>query len=288
MIEVAPADSLSRCRRPPARCSPAGGGGVGYSLVGRVWKPAAAPFDPSTLPHTGLWLAGDYTAPGGAGTWVGTASTGGGSGGRDLTGSAGSSPSVGAPLDGQDTVDFVNDADRSLSNALAVSNFITSSTFSFWALLYLRSTSTGDGGGAPAAYLNAQLAGDSGGWWGEGVRHTDSPTPDIPQFVPWQYSGASPIVQLSYDAWVLVQMKHTDNGGTGAATRTNKNAFSVGSGNPNVASLAGNLYCGKTPFGARLDAKLAAMGISDQAFSNADFDNIYDGVKALYPSAGLP
>jgi hypothetical protein len=246
--------------------------GLGLGLGGRAGG-AAATFDPATLALTGWWRASFASSP-----WTPTASAGT-SGSNGNLAEATNPPAVGTALNGYDSADFdgTNDA---LTSAATIADLINADSYSGWALIRANAIGTSATDAAPydndpITTTNAQqhfgLALTTNGGDRIQVYHNDG--------VSWK---TVPSLTISTATPVLVQFRYD---GTDIEARIDSGAYqSVAAGNVSAAVLDGDLmvFGGPSFASAFADLNVWEYGVSDQTFSDADFDNVKDYINARY------
>lgn len=222
-----------------------------------------ATFDPATLLLTGWWRANFSASP-----WVGTASAGG-SGSRDLT-EATNPPSTGATINSLTPADFDGTNDV-LSNATAISTFLSASGWRMWALVNIDAITTNDA----SAFNNDIIMTDTGAFWGIHVRANGG----SPLVYAYQWDGAEKkaSASISTGAWTLIQARYD---GTNIRLKVNNGTVQTAAAG-NILTTTGSLQVGKNaafPFNGRM----ADLGLVASAGADADFDNIRTYVNARY------
>lgn len=197
-----------------------------------------------------LYLDGaDYAA----GTWAGRASAG--TSGSHTATTEGSDPTVGATLNGHQTVQFAAASTQHLSLAAHASDLFGASAWSFWCL------------------CNPHFPGTA-------TRILNAVTFDFYVFGAWELllGSANAASAASYDAWQMFQAKYD---GTNLKARTNSGAW------VSVAA-AGVAMTGAAKLGAYsdnsfpFDGKMASVGASATTLSDANFDTIRTALNTRY------
>lgn len=232
-----------------------------YAISGR----AASTFDPTTLNLSGYWR--DY-----AGTsWTGVSSAGT-SGGIVLADnlSGGNAPAVGASLNGRSSADF-NGSSSFLGTADAagqlLSNFVSATAGSFWALVELDTLAADPGAGnrfnVPAIWD------DNAATFAQCTVHTGGAT----LFLDSE-STFSPIATATK---YLVQ--GVWNGSTNRI-RLNSGSF-ASTAQSAIGSLASTLRIGRGS-GGFLDGRIWEFAISGDVLTDTTFDNIKGYINTRY------
>lgn len=243
---------------------------LGLSLA--ITQPrGGATFDPATQIALEGWWPGSYSAS----PWVGAASLGG-SGGRDLTEGT-NPPSAGSALNGftPAVFDGVNDE---LSGA-ACSTFITTTNFSFGALVNFSALTTND---TANYFLNHTIFGTTGtAEWAVYARANGGAG------LVGCATGASNRVEIALGgagtgAWKYIQGK---SNGTTLSIRVNGGTPATSAAST-IASLAAALNVGDlaTSF---LAASVLNPYLAQTHFTTTQEDNMLAYVRARYPAAGV-
>jgi hypothetical protein len=228
------------------------------------------PFTPTGLNLSGYWRGDDYSIGGGIGTWIGTASAGT-SGGKNLTSTVSPGPpAVGAALNGHPTVDFPGFPTSNFvsSDAHITGDFLTLSTYSGWALVFVRSIITDFGGGS--AWANCAIAGSASEDWVLGVRSTG------PAVVPTNFPGAVQTTLPGLSQWALVRFRYSANV---LEIGVNSGAMVPNACN-DISEVATQLKVGLAA--QALDGIIAEIATSKIALTDADFANVKAYVNARY------
>lgn len=234
-------------------------------------KPAAAGIstvDPGTLASLRLWqrARSESYANNDA---VGTITDYSGLGRNFTQSTASKKPTfLTSQINGQPAFSF-DGVDDETTNATALSNYITNSAYTVWAVISVTSA-----GAAGANYLAASAISDSGGYWGLRMR------PSALRLLNHNYTATDDAVSVNITAntWYLVEMRHESgsiyislNGGTDASATSG-----------NTAVLSGTLMQGKSYAGVFVQCKSAelivcnaAIGSTDRAGVRAYLNNIY-------------
>lgn len=225
-------------------------------------------FDPATLALTGWWRASYSGSP-----WVGTASAGA-SGSRDLT-EATNPPAVGAAVNGLTPADFDGTNDR-LSNATAMSSFLTTTDFSGWALIDVDAISSNNA--APAASTNNVCVfctlgtGQLGLYLRSGGGTAGAP------LVGLHILGASVDRTVTADfATGSPQLVRFKQSGGSIAVAVNGGAWSTATGGT-INSLAAALDVGRNPSQTLwLNGRIIDVALSQAVISDGDYTSIRTG-----------
>ncbi len=231
--------------------------GLGLGLPFAQAPSGPAVYDPSTLSATGWWRTDFSASP-----WAGTASAGS-SGGRSLTGVAG----TGTALNGRIPADF-NGTNQELANATAISTLLSASAWFAWVLFNARTISTANAN----PFQNIALLCDSGAFWGI---HLHS----APKVQVYQFSGANKVVEIpiSLNAWTLVCARFD---GTNLRAQVNS-TLGTPTASGNISTVTGTLKVGRIS-SAFYDGRIADIGLSASAESDARFDDIRAYVNSRY------
>lgn len=232
----------------------------------------APPFDITTLAHSLLFNSENYAIDGaGNGSLAGTASTGGSSAGITLTSVLALRPIVGATQNGFASLDF--SGVQRLTSGTAMTSFITTTVFSAWALLNLRSIVTDFHTGGDA-YQNQACIADTGGYWGVGFASTG------PRVVVSSYPGAGQSTPGDFAISTYKFVWTTQTGGIISVGVNGNAAADTASG---AITRAGNLFVGQQS-GATMDGLLLCGGVSEPgtAFTPTDYANILSALRTKY------
>lgn len=215
-----------------------------------------AVFDPATLNLSIFLQAGNWDS--GTQIWTSTASIGN-SGTHPATSSGFTN---GALLNGHQTV--APNGVNQFSTSLALSNFITTTVWSTWALVNMTSEGGSNSPGTP--YANTLIAGDNATFWGMYVR--SGPPPQVQAFA---WHGGVTVKETSFtnSTWQFLQIR---SNGVTIEARVDGNAWSTGA-TGTIDSLAGTLVF----TGSGFSGNIADVGISPVRLDDATFESIRIG-----------
>lgn len=254
--------------------------GLGLGLGFSRQVPSAAGFDLASIAWDGSWPT--YTAADG---WVGEASAGD-SEGRNLTGSgAPQKPADGTPVSGKvpAVYDGVANVTRDASNAAGT--YMDASAYTIVMLAKVRSAAALAG----SIFGNKHLIADNSGYFGLAAYDDDG---DLKIFAYHDAGGSEPVatseIDIPEDAYAVIVWSYD---GTDISLDVNE------SGSP-VTAPAGNMVAGAASAVFRQGANwnstvFTEMDVLDiraikSSLSSEDRANVYAGLKARYPGAGLP
>ena len=248
----------------------AGGLFQGARSVLHVVPPPAPPYDPSLLPLT-LWLrAGYYNGV----TWIGTPSAGT-SGSHSLPALLGQVPEFGPAFNGHLSVKFNNtdhvpppgtptqiNAQR-FESGLPLSDFITDTQWSFWALINVTSILYDN---LPnTVYGNGALIGDDGGYWGLYFKRREP----IAQMYQYDSFAIPQVAGETFDDGTLVLIQGRYDG-TNIQLRLGSSRW-VLEESAAIQFVTGLLVVSVSGF---YDGLAVEIGLSQALFSDATFDGI--------------
>jgi hypothetical protein len=234
---------------------------LGLDMTLKYRGGATPVFDPATMNLT-IWSRAAYAgAP-----WGGVASAGT-SGSRSLATGAGT-PTAGATLNGLASADF-DGTNQRFVNATAISTLLTASAWFAWALIYI---DVADSASANS-FSNDCIVGDSGSFWGMFIHATG------PKVQVYQYDGAVKNLEMAITtgAWNLVMARYD---GTNIRGQINSTLAPTPTAAGNITTLTGTLAVGGRA--AFVDGRMADVGISPEAHSDARFTDIKAYVNSRY------